>query len=845
MLPKVIKPFTLLLIICCSTAKGGLCQTNGSNEIKGRITDEFTQEYISQASIYWQKAGYGTISDSLGYFNLKKSAVTSDTLIIKYVGYADVMKPIVFFKEETLYTINLHVAMAKDPVVVKSKFSKGLRWWKAVVQHKKENDAYRFSNYSYERYSKTEIDINNINKEKLQQKKLLRPFAFVLDNTDSTSESTPFLPVFITETLSDYYYSKQPHKIREEIKAVQTQGIKNESILQFAGGINQKLDIYQDFVNVFGKEFISPFNANGDRHYHYKGSDTIRINGEQFFHLSFTPLKEGSNLFAGDCWVHQGTWAIQKITLNISPTANINFVNRLCIVQEFKQVGTKQWIFSKDKFIVEIAPLKKDKLSFIARKTNLYNNIKIDDAATLSILAKNKKTEEVIVGENAKNIDSKGWAIMRPEPLALNEAKVYKMIDTIKSLPAFTKYSNALTFIFDGHKKLGMIEIGPWFKWISGNQHEKIRVRFDLGTTEKFSNSLRLHGYIAYGFKDEKMKGKFDITYKPTFGKGINIGASYLNDLDNGRTRNNGEDATTDNMFSQLIRRAYIKQKFIGIEEYKATVTKEWQNNLSVQLGFTHTDYETFQPLPHKKFFTKRLDEKLINNEFSLKFRYAPGERKIASHRKERKIKSHEPVFELRLASSMPSKLQGEYDYKKISINASQKFRLPNWGTIDYIAYAGKVFGDDLPFMVLELHPGNEVYYYNKNAFNLMNRFEYVSDRYAGINIEHNFEKKLINLVPFLRKAKMRQFWNIKTVWGDLSAQNRKFNMLEFGSYRLKCLRGSNYTELGTGFDNIFKFFRVDLVWRFAPQLPALPPGVINNSTMHSFGVFGSFKLQF
>ena len=91
-----------------------------------------------------------------------------------------------------------------------------------------------------------------------------------------------------------------------------------------------------------------------------------------------------------------------------------------------------------------------------------------------------------------------------------------------------------------------------------------------------------------------------------------------------------------------------------------------------------------------------------------------------------------------------------------------------------------------------------------------MNRFEYISDFYGGFNIEHNFEKKLFNLIPFMRKTKMRQFWNVKTVWGDLSRDNRIFNRLEFGTYRLKILRGKPYTEIGTGIDNIFKFFRID-----------------------------------
>lgn len=832
----------IALAVCCF----GFCtKLDAQQYVQGRIVNDFSQEYLSQVSVYWQKAGWGGVTDSLGFFKIRKSHLSQDSLLIQYVGYATLAKPVSMFLDTTVYTFNLQVAQAKDPVVVKTKFSKGLRWWKNVVQHKKENDAFRFSSYSYQLYNKMEIDINNVNKEKLQSKKLMKPFAFVLDNTDTTSESKPFLPVFITETLSDYHYSTQPKKIREEIKAVQTQGIKNESILQFAGGINQKLNIYSDYVSLFGKEFISPFSVHGDKHYYYKGSDTNIINGEKFFHLSFKPLQEGSNVFSGNCWIHQGTWAIQKVTLNLPASANINFINRLSIIQEFKQVDGKQWMFSKDKFVAEIAPLAKDKMSFIARRTCLYSNVMIDDASTKVALAKNKKNEEVIVHEDATKLGEAMWHTIRPEALSVNEAKVYTMIDTIKKLPAFKKYSDALTFIFDGHKKLGKLEIGPWYKWMSGNQHEKIRLRFDLGTTEQFSKQLRLHGYVAYGFKDDKLKGKFDVTYKPAFAKGWKVYAAYLNDLDNGRTKFNDEDATTDNMFSQIIRRSYIKQKFMGVEGIKLAVTKEWDNNISAQVTIARDYYETFNPLPSRKFFTRRKDERLINTEVGFKLRYAPGEKKIVTHRKERKLKNSSPVFELQYARAIPNLLLGEYQYDKITARVMQKFRLPNWGTLEYMAYAGKFYGNELPFMVLELHPGNEIYYYNKQSFNLMNRFEYVSDQYAGINIEHNIEKKLINLVPFLRKTKVRQFWNIKSVWGDLTDNNRKFNRIEFGDYRMKCLRGEHYTELGTGFDNIFKFFRLDMVWRFSPTLVRPNGAVINNTTKNNFGVFGSFRVQF
>jgi len=128
-----------------------------------------------------------------------------------------------------------------------------------------------------------------------------------------------------------------------------------------------------------------------------------------------------------------------------------------------------------------------------------------------------------------------------------------------------------------------------------------------------------------------------------------------------------------------------------------------------------------------------------------------------------------------------------------------------------------------------------------------MNRFEYLSDRYAGFTMEHDFEKKLINLIPFLRKINVRQFWNIKAVWGDLSPDNKALNCMEYGGYAMQSLNGHPYIELGTGLDNIFRFFRLDFIWRLTPSsaMPVVVPHDNYQKPAAPFGVFVSFQVQF
>jgi hypothetical protein len=73
------------------------------------------------------------------------------------------------------------------------------------------------------------------------------------------------------------------------------------------------------------KQFVSPASDNGDAYYNYRVIDTQIVNQNRYYHLVFTPKRHGENTFEGDCWVHAGTYAIQKMNLRLGKDANVNF----------------------------------------------------------------------------------------------------------------------------------------------------------------------------------------------------------------------------------------------------------------------------------------------------------------------------------------------------------------------------------------------------------------------------------------------------------------------------------------------------------------------------------------
>ena len=715
--------------------------------------------------------------------------------------------------------------------MLKVKVNKGLLVWRKIVEHKPENDRYRFQNFSYELYNKLELDLKNLKFEKLGKLKPLRPISELINQHIDSSDGVRYLPTFFTEALSDYYYQQTPKKRREIIKAANTNGVKNESVIKLLGGMDQVVNVYNNFIPLFDKQFVSPISDNGDYYYNYQVIDTQMIANSRYFHLVFTPRRKGGDTFEGDCWVQLGSFAIQRMNLRLGKDANVNFVENLSLIQEYKLINDSTWFLSKDKFVVDVSPTGKDKPGIIGRKTTTYRNIVVNDSTVANELAKNKKLEEIITEQGAADKSNEYWLETRHDTLSKTESGIIKMIDTLTNAPVFQNFAKTVKFIATGYKDVGNYQIGPWMNWISQNGWEGFRLRFDLGTNKYFNKKLKLHGYLAYGFGDKKLKGLAEVFYLPKKDPRMYLYASFINDLDFGQ--NYYGEVSQDNIFALALRKSGIAIKNIMVNEKRFEIFKEVIPWMSNKITITHKSSLPLRNLVSIDSFRTINNEKPFTSfEVSLKLRFAYLERFLETHFYRTSLGSSYPVGEINISQGFSGVFNSSNNYTKLSASISDNMKIPPFGNISWLVYAGKTFGT-LPYILLDIAPGNELYYYNKYAFNMMNRWEFIHDQYAGVNFEHNVGNGIFRLFPKLR---LRQFWTAKALWGTLSPANKALNFKTGHSFQ--SLDGNTYLELGTGIDNIFRVFRLDFVWRVFPS--SLPKAGDRN-----FGVFGSFRLAF
>jgi hypothetical protein len=827
------------LLLCILLAQSAKAQTK---TLRGVVKDAHSDERIPFASMEFQRDKSGRLSDSAGTFVLRFNEwPIGDTLVITYVGYQSFKLPIDSFtiQRATNNILDLTILLERakyEAVVVSRKIDRGLLMWKRIVKRKPFNDRYRFDNFSYELYNKLEIDLKNIKKERWKNLPIIKKFDFVFNNIDTTEEGKTFLPVYLTEAISDYYFQKSPRKRREVFKGTKTLGINNESVSRFLGGMDQNINFYSNFIPVFDKQFVSPLSNNGDDYYRYRVLDSQFVDGRRLIHMMFTPKRKGESTFEGDCWVHDTSWAIQKMNLRLSKDANINYVDKLSLIQEFTLIDDTTWFLSRDKFVVDLTFTGQKSLAAIARKSTTYKNIVVNDSSVTAELAKNKILEETILPPGAMQVTDSFWVENRHEELSKNEKILYQTIDTLLSMPSFIRATKTINFLASGYLNIGNYEIGPWFNWITGNQQEGLRLRFDLGTNRFFSKKVYLHGYAAYGFRDQEFKYQADVKWLIDKSPRTHIYASYRHDFD--RAQQYYDEISQDNIFALAIRKNGVPIKFMMLTEGKLEFFRDTKIGLSTTLTAAHKKFEPVLNLPSKSLFTNgNKDSSIHATEVSIRLRYAFLEKFLESTFNRFSMGSEYPIVEVRYTRGMSGLLKSDYDYHKVSASISDFTNIAPLGTLYYNVFGGRTYGT-LPYMLLDVAPGNELYYYNRYAFNLMNRYEFLHDQYAGLNIEHNIGPGIFKFTPLTRKLKWRQFWSAKALIGSLSDENRAYNMPASSTYKFEALNGKTYLELGTGIDNIFKLGRIDFVWRVLPR--PLPVEKVKR-----FGVFFSFRLAF
>ncbi len=798
-------------------------------KIRGKVTDASTGEAIPFANVFLIGTTIGTTTDFEGEYYFE-TRVLADSIATTYIGYEKQVKPIRKFQyQEINFGLSSGDFTLQEVVVVAGENPADILFRK-VIENKEKNTNKELEAWECEVYNKIQFDANNFG-EKIRQRKLFKPFEFIFDYVDtSTVNGKAYLPIFISEAVSNVYYRAQPQSKIEKIKAAKGSGVENPSLAQFMGNLYQEVNVYDNYLELFGKNFISPAANFGSSYYKYYLVDSSFIDGQWCYKLMYKPKRKQELTFTGHMWIHDTTYAIRKVEMDVANDANLNFVTDASLRQEYKQIDGTQWMLVRDYIIADFNVVENnEKLpGFFGQRTSVYSDYILNQPRPDEFY---RSPVRVIVEEGSLDYDEEFWQVERPEALSKKELGIYHMIDSIERVPVYRTYVDVVYMLSFGYLPWRKVEFGPLAKIYSYNEVEGHRFRIGGRTSNLFSKNLRLDGHIAYGHKDMRIKYGAGMLYVFNKNPRRAAGMSFKYDIEQLGSSFNA--FSEDNIISTLFRRQ-PSDKLNLVSQFDFYYEHEFFNGYSNRFFLTHRELfptGSFVMETHQEDGSLLKHNSLITSEIGVDIRYAHRENYVIRDFDRINLGTRYPILNLRYAYGVPGLINGEYEYHRLQGSISQWFNVGNLGWSKYILEGGQVFGT-LPFPLLVLHPGNETFIFDEYAFNLMNYYEFISDRYFSFYYTHHFNGLFFNRVPLFRKLKWREVIFAKGLVGTISDANLNLNKLPDVTYMLD----KPYFEAGAGIENIFKIIRLDGIWRLSHR---------DNGNASNFAVFLSLHFDF
>ncbi|EIA09671.1 DUF5686 and carboxypeptidase-like regulatory domain-containing protein [Flavobacterium frigoris] len=805
-------------------------------KVSGIIVDK-TNLPVPFANIAFKGSNEGTVANEDGRFYLESSKAYT-AVVVTSVGFSD--------REITLekainYNFRIMLNEAenlKEVVIFTGKTSKkdnpALDILRKIWERKRKNGLSQFDQYEMKKYEKVEFDMNTIDSA-FMKSKLFKGMEFIFDHVD-TSRVTgkTYLPIFINESLSDVYGNNKLNKVKEKLTANKNSGFSNnQQIMSFVKDLYSDYDIYNNHMVFFDKSFTSPLSKTGIDVYNYVLKDSAYIGDKWCYNIVFYPRRKNELTFKGDFWVNDSTFAIKKINMAVTKSANINWVKDIYIEQEFDVQNDSIFLLTRDYMMSDFALNKKEESKGVyGKRTTLYDNHVFNKEKPAAFY----KEEVSYIDNTVYNKSDEYWRENRFEHLNKDELGVYKMLDTLQTVNKFKQIYNLVQILGSGYVQIGNFDYGPIFSSFGYNEVEGVRLRAGGRTYFGPNDTWRLQGYTAYGFNDDKFKygisGKWMVDKKNR----IILSGGNRRDIEQiGASLTTTNDVLGRSFASSSVFSSGSNGKLTNINLTNVGVEIEPIKNLTFQSGFSFRTLESASETFSLDYYTDdahtATKSDVKQSEVNFQVEYTPNRKTIGYAVERDNVDSPFSRFYLNYSHGFKGLLDSDFKYEKIQLYYKQPIMIGPLGRTNIIMEVGKTFGT-IPLGLMSVIPGNQTYFTIENTFSNLNFYEFVTDQYATLEWNHNFSGRLFARIPFMRKLNWREIIGVKGVYGTISDENRAIN----ASGLVYSAPEKGYWEYSAGIGNIFKVFRIDFTWR---------GNYLNTPDAQRFSVKGSFGFYF
>ena len=787
--------------------------------VRGKVTDIDNGRPVPFVSVGFKNTKTGALTDTLGNYQLTTREKV-DSIRFSAIGYFPRTFAVKTGAKTELPVSLKSVVVNLSEIRIMADDGPVRRILKKMVEAKKRNNPAKYERDSYRKYTKWEYHLNNVGK------KMMDSWAFRNDQSvfKTDSNNTRYLPVYFSEQLVYNEFQRNPLKQKSTVLADKTSGVgmlEKFEVTGYTSALDIEVNFYDNFIKLFSQNFVSPLADNGWFYYKYFLADSSFVNGRKYYRIEFQPRRSGDKAFKGFMTTETRHYSLAELDGTLSSTSYLNFLKSMRLKSSYQFVNDSTPFFRKNQIeaVFNYVPLRnnptKKPISLFFTQTAIIDSITVNQPGDVR-LTTNSGHYETIKLPDAMDRDLDYWKTHRLEELDPREKQISATIDSISQIGAVQFTNNLARMTLTGYYDLGKFEFGPYPNTINLNKVEGVHLFAGARTSSEISTHYMIWGGLGYGFRNNKWSGMGGYGYKFPSIRHQLFKISYDDKIV--RTGENEKilflyenalSPTENNLISQVFTRASLdelfrEQKLQGSYEY------EWYLGLLNKFSASYISHYSPEfypfkragaPVDHVSAFDVTLDtrfswkEKMIDDKFLRIY-----------------MATDYPIIHFAVGGGQVYYSGKQNYYGKIFTTISQ-YVLLGQTAINYAIEGGMYFGK-LPYTMLDIPRGNETLGYYTYDFNMLNYLEYVHDKYLHVYLEYHLNGFLFNRVPLLKRIGFREVFSAKGMIGSLSDKNQQIVELPVNITPLS----NPYIEVGAGVENIFKFFRVEAIWRLRPR---------------------------
>lgn len=788
-------------------------------QLNGIVKDAATAKVLPFASIV-TPSGNNTIADVDGKFTIS-SITPINEFSISYIGYDK--KRILIEKEKTFYLVSLQqntndlqevIIPRENPAVAIIR--------KTIALKDKNNPQKRVTTFEFKCYNSLVITANP---DSISAK--IDTLITSKNSAKADSSNYKFKKMiqkqhlFQTEKVSLYQY-KNNH-LKETILGSKMAGLK-QPIYEILGFKLQSFSIYDSNYELFETKYNSPIANDAIKEYKYQLLDSTAIEGRNVYLIHFKNKKKNkSQGLEGVLYIDQNTYGIAKAimrikgVLDISGTHDFNFLPQEKVwfpsSKSFKIVkgnndddlkllgGTIQFEGDTEK---DFKPRKKEASDFIYLFSKSANfEIQLNQPIELK-----KGAIALEISKDAINRTDEFWNAYRKDSLDIRSKRTYTVLDSI------AKKNQLERKITIGRRLInGFLPTGPFDldlrKLFSYNNYEGFRVGLGGITNDRFSKTIKVEGYSAYGTKDGNFKYSLGIGTRLSEATNSWIGISYTDDV---REIASTVYAIDKRGFKIYDPRPFNISTFYNYKSWKAFVETKF-------IPKTESIWEIATAKVDPKFdYTFVLNGKTYTNfamtTAMVSLKWSPFSDYMQTPNGRVEVEKRFPNFTFQFTKSIADGALNDFSFGKIDLKTELEKNHLNGQKTSVLVQSGYAFGE-LPLTHLySISPNNitketiiqRVTFAGKNSFETMFYNEFFSSEYVYFQLKHGFQR-----ITLFKKVKPSFVFVTRMAWGNLHHPERHLGV-EFKTLN------QGYFESGIELNQIYKGIGLVGFYRYGPN---------------------------